>query len=146
MGLHDLAPSQCPSASKIGRVEVHTPLLNSPLKGWIYLATPHANPANALLGAYIVLEGHGIKVNLARQLLDPRANGSHHREVRRKPATPVRRPKSLFLRRPTGHATNARRLWHLSDLVGDHAVFGAGIGYAGRTEHELRNNCRRERW
>lgn len=46
----------CPNASKIGRVEVDTPLLGEPLTGSVYLAKPFANPFNSLLAIYLAVE------------------------------------------------------------------------------------------
>jgi hypothetical protein len=46
----------CPNSSKIGDVTVSEPLgLPEEMKGSLYLATPHANPYDALLGAYLVV-------------------------------------------------------------------------------------------
>jgi hypothetical protein len=44
----------CPDESKIGTVEVATPLLEEPLKGSLYIAKPYANPFNSLLALYFV--------------------------------------------------------------------------------------------
>ncbi len=53
----DSAPDGgCPNESKIGTVEVETPLLEEPLKGSLYIATPHANPFNSLLALYFVIK------------------------------------------------------------------------------------------
>jgi hypothetical protein len=46
----------CPEASRIGTVEVTTPLLPGPLSGSIYLATQNENPFHAMLAAYIVID------------------------------------------------------------------------------------------
>ena len=64
IGLHVEAPAACPDASKLGTAEVHTPLLLEPLKGFLYLATPHSNPEHSLLAGYISLEGSGVRVKL----------------------------------------------------------------------------------
>jgi uncharacterized repeat protein (TIGR01451 family) len=58
------APS-CPDASKIGTMTVTTPLLEEPLTGHVFLATPFDNPSNTLLGIYIVARGQGVTVKLA---------------------------------------------------------------------------------
>ena len=64
IGLHSEEDDRCPGASKLGSVELDTPLLHEPLKGWIYLATPRENPFRALFAAYISLSGQGVRVKL----------------------------------------------------------------------------------
>jgi hypothetical protein len=44
----------CPEASKLGSVLVHTPLLEEPLEGSVYLASPYDNPFNSLAALYLV--------------------------------------------------------------------------------------------
>jgi hypothetical protein len=46
----------CPDASRLGTVEIETPLLPTPLHGSMYLASPHQNPFGSLLGLYMVVE------------------------------------------------------------------------------------------
>lgn len=60
-------PARCPDASKIGTVEVATPLLERPLRGGVYVAMPHDNPFDSLLALYIAVEDAraGIVVKLA---------------------------------------------------------------------------------
>jgi hypothetical protein len=48
-------PAACPDAAKIADVEVDTPLLDHPVPGAVYLATPHDNPFNSLLAIYVAL-------------------------------------------------------------------------------------------
>jgi hypothetical protein len=57
----------CPPESKIGGVEVETPVLAEKLGGAIYVAQPYDNPFNSLLGLYIVVKSfeRGIVVKLA---------------------------------------------------------------------------------
>jgi uncharacterized repeat protein (TIGR01451 family) len=49
-------PPSCPDASKIGSVEVTTPLLDNPLVGSVYLAAQNENPFHTLLAGYIVID------------------------------------------------------------------------------------------
>jgi hypothetical protein len=58
---------QCPDSSKIGTVEVDTPLLDHPVPGAVYVAQPYANPFGSLLGAYVVIDDpvDGIVAKLA---------------------------------------------------------------------------------
>jgi hypothetical protein len=52
------APGEgCPEASKIGTVEVESPLVEEPIKGALYQATPYANLAeDSLLAFYVVVK------------------------------------------------------------------------------------------
>jgi hypothetical protein len=49
------AQPTCPDASKVGTLEVETPLLDHTLPGQVYLATPRENPFDALLALYAVV-------------------------------------------------------------------------------------------
>jgi hypothetical protein len=51
--LHGKGPAQCPDASKLGTVSVNSPLIDNPLPGAVYLATPYNNPFNSLFALYI---------------------------------------------------------------------------------------------
>jgi hypothetical protein len=44
----------CPEASKIGTVQISTPLLKEEARGSLYVASPHDNPFNSLLSLYMV--------------------------------------------------------------------------------------------
>jgi DNA-binding beta-propeller fold protein YncE len=47
----------CPEASKLGTIEVETPVLKDTLlKGSLYLATPYANPEGTLIALYMVIK------------------------------------------------------------------------------------------
>ncbi|HET6996952.1 MAG TPA: hypothetical protein VFI03_00050 [Solirubrobacterales bacterium] len=59
----DSLPGQgCPQASKIGTVEVETPLLEQTIHGSIYVATPFANPVGSQLALYMVLQDPGLGI------------------------------------------------------------------------------------
>ncbi len=49
-------PVTCPDASRIGAVQVDTPLVDHPLLGSVYAATPKDNPFGSLLAIYVVID------------------------------------------------------------------------------------------
>jgi hypothetical protein len=83
-GLAHIAPGHCPSASRVGTVEITTPLLATPLTGHIYMAEPecggegqHACSPEDVTGGklfrmYLEAEGSGIIIKLeGRIAADP---------------------------------------------------------------------------
>ena len=82
-GEGDEAQPACPADSKIGTVEVQTPLLEEAVGGDVYLATPNdpataapENPFDSLLAFYIVLENEkqGILIKLPAEVApDPQS-------------------------------------------------------------------------
>jgi hypothetical protein len=56
--------ADCPQASKVGAGIVNTKLLEEPLEGDVYLATPYDNPFKSLLALYLVFRGPGFVVKL----------------------------------------------------------------------------------
>jgi hypothetical protein len=63
----DAKPGEgCPDASKIGNVQIDTPLLKEQAKGALYIASPHDNPFNNLLATYIIarIPERGVLVKL----------------------------------------------------------------------------------
>lgn len=49
-------PQSCPDASKVGTLEVKTPLLKDKLPGAVYLAKPYQNPFGSFLAIYLAIE------------------------------------------------------------------------------------------
>ncbi|MGN6201005.1 MAG: hypothetical protein ACTHNY_01180 [Solirubrobacterales bacterium] len=52
---YDSAPGEgCPNASKVGEVQVKSPLIEEEARGSLYVASPHDNPFGSLLALYLV--------------------------------------------------------------------------------------------
>ena len=75
-GLTHASPGHCPENSRIGEVELKTPLLEEPLHGHVYLAEPHCGGAGEpectepaaeegkVFGLYLEMAGSGVIVKL----------------------------------------------------------------------------------
>jgi hypothetical protein len=75
--IHGPNAASCPDGSKVGTVEVDTPLLDHPIKGAVYLAAQNDNPTNSVLGVYITVDDPqtGIVVKLAGKVHADPATG-----------------------------------------------------------------------
>jgi hypothetical protein len=64
IGLDNRSDVRCPDGSKIGSLRIDTPVLDEPLHGSVYLATPYDNPSRSLIALYLVAKGPGLIVKL----------------------------------------------------------------------------------
>jgi hypothetical protein len=55
----------CPASSKVGSVQVETPLLDHPIAGEVYLAEPYENSLGALIAIYVVLKDKEAGISIA---------------------------------------------------------------------------------
>ncbi len=67
-GIGQTAKPECPNASKIGALEIETPILAGILQGSIYLAQPAAGTFSGVVGVYLAGEKDGLLVKLSGQL------------------------------------------------------------------------------
>jgi hypothetical protein len=65
----------CPAASKIGSVEVETPLLDETLNGMLYQAAPYENPFGSLVALYVVIKNPNLGI-LIKQPLKVESNSA----------------------------------------------------------------------
>jgi hypothetical protein len=68
IGLDNAAQPDCPDASRIGSVDIESPLLARALQGAIYLATPNENTFGSLLAVYMAAEQDGVLLKLAGRI------------------------------------------------------------------------------
>ena len=69
IGLGSGSVGSCPNGSQIGTIEVETPLLTEPLKGQVYLGTPHCDPCTTadasdgnMFRLFLQIEGSGVVI------------------------------------------------------------------------------------
>jgi hypothetical protein len=87
----DESPVTCPPASKLGRIEVDTPLLDHPVPGAIYLASQGNNPFNSLIAVYIAIEDDetGVVAKLAGKVSPDPVTGQLSTTFEENPQLPV---------------------------------------------------------
>jgi len=105
--LHGPSPASCPPAAKIGSVEVDTPLLDHPLPGAVYLATPHDNPFDSLLAIYVAVDDppSGVVVKLAGKIEADPVTGQLTATFEENPQLPFEDFKLRFFGGPQGVLT-----------------------------------------
>jgi hypothetical protein len=83
-------PAECPDASKIGTVEVDTPLVGHPLPGAVYLAAQGDNPFGSLLAIYLTVDDpvSGVVVKLAGRVDADPVTGQLKATVKENPQLP----------------------------------------------------------
>lgn len=90
-GFHRETPADCPEAAKIGTVEIDTPLVDHPLLGGIYLATPHDNPFDSMFAIYLAVSDgkSGVVIKLAGKIRADSGNGQLTADFSENPPLPV---------------------------------------------------------
>jgi hypothetical protein len=77
VGITSTTPVTCPDASKIGTVQIVSPLLRGPLQGSIFLGSPASDdPASGkMFRIFLVAEGFGLSVRLEGAVVPDPATG-----------------------------------------------------------------------
>ena len=73
--LYDEQEPACPESSKIGTVQIDTPLLADPLEGSIYLAQERSNPFGSKFAIYLAASGSGTLIKLVGRVEADPATG-----------------------------------------------------------------------
>jgi hypothetical protein len=75
IGLGSNAAPTCPDSSRLGTVEIKSPLLAEPLDGSVYLAQQKANPFGSNYALYLVAQGPGFYIKLPGKVEADAATG-----------------------------------------------------------------------
>ena len=96
------APSSCPDASKLGTLEVNTPLLEEKIGGSIYLAKPYENPFGNLTAIYLAIESplRGIVAKLAGKVTPDPQTGRLTAVFTENPQLPIEDIETHFFNGP----------------------------------------------
>ncbi len=106
VALSDPGAASCPDSSKIGSVEIRTPVLESPLEGSVYLAQQGSNPFGSLLALYLVAEGSGVRIKLPGQISADPVTGQLTTTFDNSPRQPLSDLKLSFFGGPRAALVN----------------------------------------
>ncbi len=135
-GLHTAGEPSCPDASKLGEVEVTTPLLTHPLRGGVFLAQQGnlpgngSNPFGSLLALYLEIQDphSGVLVKLAGEVKPDPITGQLVTTFLENPQVPFNDLKLSFFGGPRAALVNPPLCGAAPTLYADDAVVGWGVG------------------
>jgi hypothetical protein len=112
--LHNASEPVCPEASKIGSVEIATPLLANPLRGGVYLAQQGnlpgngSNPFGSLLAIYLTVRDpeSGVLVKLAGEVTPDPVTGQLVTRFLNNPQVPFTNLRLTFFAGPRAAIVN----------------------------------------
>ncbi len=103
IGLDNASTPSCPDSSKVGSVEIQTPLLEHPLSGSVFVAQQGnllgngSNPFGSLLALYIVAEGEGALIKIPGEIELDETTGQLRARFGEDPITTLSTGESQFL-------------------------------------------------
>lgn len=108
--LRSLADPACPDASRIGSVQIDTPLLPGPLTGAIFLGQPKSMRAASgeMLRLFLVAEGHGVTIKQEGRITPDPVTGQLRAVFDDAPELPFSQLKLVFNGGPKAPLTNPR--------------------------------------
>ena len=106
-------PPSCPSNSKVGEVEVETPLLPRPAERTVYLLASNPPDIKLLVAPETPIEGHVREVRGTVHLNE--TTGQLVTTFEKTPQLPFDNLQAVLQRRRAGRAGDSDRVWHLHD-------------------------------
>jgi hypothetical protein len=101
IGIGSNAAPTCPDSSRVGTVEIETPVLDEELEGGLYLAKQRENPFGSLLAVYLAVKGPGFYLKLPGEIEADPTDGQLTTTFDNQPQLPYQRV-SIALRGGSG--------------------------------------------
>jgi hypothetical protein len=105
------APDECPESSKVGTIEIDTPLIRETLTGAVYVAQQNNNPFKSTLGLYMSFasERDGVRIKVAGKLTPDPVTGQLVSTFTENPEAPFSRLAINFNQGPRSPLVNPPR-------------------------------------
>jgi hypothetical protein len=115
----------CPDASKLGTMEIDTPLLDTPLTGSAYLAKPFDNPFGSLLAVYLVASAKGAVIKVPGEVQTDPVTGQLTATFDNNPQLPFTLVRTVLNGGPRAPLT-------MPNTCGDHTTQTTLTGWNGK--------------
>ncbi len=135
--LRSNAADECPESSRVGQIEIETPLIRETLRGSIYVAKQNENPFNATIGLYMVFSSKrdGVTVKIAGKVAPDPETGQLVSTFTENPEWPFSRLALHFTSGPRAPLVNPPKC----GTYAIHAEFSpwSAVNPANPTEDEI---------